>query len=364
MDRSPEPPDEIEDMDPILTADPPSQPLEVPARPPSRPAWVWLTVAAAWLVLFGALVVVVSRAFDLDRHTPFTELVVLTPWLLMLLPVVLAVVLVARAWRTAAAVAAVLAVVGVWQAPTLGIGVDRGPVAAGGQAVTVMTINSLTGFADAQTITDLVRSRKVDVLAVEELTPQLVESLGRAGLNDLLPYQGGRSDWGSSGTAMWSRWPLTVVGDDSADTSFAMPRRQVTLPNGAVVTVSAVHTMSPLPGRVGEWLTDLSGIKGWIDSTQGTQIVLGDFNATRDHAQFRQLLSGSNALTDSAEAAGLAGGAWPGFTWPADKRTVPSFMRLDHVLVTPATVRVETLDVVTVPGTDHRGLVATLVVQK
>jgi Endonuclease/Exonuclease/phosphatase family len=347
MDRSPEPPDEIEDMDSIVTADPPSQPLEMPARPPSRPAWVWLTVAAAWLVLFGALVVVVSRAFDLDRHTPFTELVVLTPWLLMLLPVVLVVVLVARAWRTAVAVAAVLAVVAVWQAPTLGIGVDGGPAAAGGQALTAMTINSLNGLADPTSVVQLVRERKVDILAVEELTPGLVDDLGRAGLNEL-----------------WSRWPLTAVGQDRSGTSFVMPRRQVTLPNGAVVTVAAVHTLSPLPGRVGGWLDDLAAIQGWVATTEGSQIVLGDFNATRDHAEFRALLSGSNGLTDSAEAVGLAGGAWPGFTWPAGKRVVPSFMRLDHVLVTPDTIRVEGLDVVTVPGTDHRSLVATLVVQK
>jgi endonuclease/exonuclease/phosphatase family metal-dependent hydrolase len=131
-----------------------------------------------------------------------------------------------------------------------------------------------------------------------------------------------------------------------------------------VVTVSAVHTMSPLPGRVGEWVNDLAGIRRWVDTTPGTQIVLGDFNATRDHSGFRALLGGPNALTDSAEAAGVTGGAWPGFTWPADKRVVPSFMRLDHVLVTPDTVRVEGLDVVTVPGTDHRGLIATLVVHK
>lgn len=357
-------------MDSTLTTGPPSppSPLSSPARTPARPSsrgpLAWLTVAAAWLVVIGASVVVIARGLSLDRFTPFTQLVVLTPWLLMLLPVVLAVVAALRAWRTAAAVAVLLAVVAVWQAPTLGIGVDRGPPAAGGQPLTVMTINSLNGLADAGAIAQVVRERKVDILAVEELTPRLVDDLGRAGLNDLLPYQGGQSAYGAEGTALWSRWPLTVVGRDRSGTTFVIPRRQVTLPNGALVTVTAVHTLSPLPGRVGGWLDDFASVQGWVDSTQGAQILMGDFNATRDHSPFRALLDGSNPLTDSAEAVGVAGGAWPGFTWPAGKRIVPSFMRLDHVLVTPSTVRVEDLDVVTVPGTDHRGLVATLVVQK
>jgi endonuclease/exonuclease/phosphatase family metal-dependent hydrolase len=52
---------------------------------------------------------------------------------------------------------------------------------------------------------------------------------------------------------------------------------------------------------------------------------------------------------------------WRGVTWPADRHLLPALVRLDHVLVTPQSIGVERLQVVPVPGTDHRAVLADLV---
>jgi endonuclease/exonuclease/phosphatase family metal-dependent hydrolase len=56
-------------------------------------------------------------------------------------------------------------------------------------------------------------------------------------------------------------------------------------------------------------------------------VVAGDFNATRDHRQFRDLLN-SNGYRDAADDAGA--GVLP--TFPAD-RSVGPIARIDHVVL-------------------------------
>jgi len=86
----------------------------------------------------------------------------------------------------------------------------------------------------------------------------------------------------------------------------------------------------------------------------GPQIVAGDFNASRDHRPFRDILAAGFA--DSADIARRR--PWPGFTWPADRRW-PPLMRLDHILVSPG-IRVSEARTVKIPGTDHRAVLAVL----
>jgi endonuclease/exonuclease/phosphatase (EEP) superfamily protein YafD len=90
-----------------------------------------------------------------------------------------------------------------------------------------------------------------------------------------------------------------------------------------------------------------------VRETTGPQIVAGDFNATRDHEPFRQLLDAG--LVDAADARGWT--AWPGMTWPAN-RAFPPVMRLDHVLVSG--FGVQDVSVVEIPDTDHRAVITRL----
>jgi endonuclease/exonuclease/phosphatase family metal-dependent hydrolase len=83
-------------------------------------------------------------------------------------------------------------------------------------------------------------------------------------------------------------------------------------------------------------------------------VVAGDFNASRDHRPFRDLLAAG--FRDCADVSHSR--SWPGFTWPAAGRMLP-VMRLDHVLVSrTATVRMTRA--IRVPHTDHHGVLAAI----
>jgi endonuclease/exonuclease/phosphatase (EEP) superfamily protein YafD len=320
-----------------------------------------LVQVTGWIGVAAGAAVTLARAVGGDQHTPLIELAVLVPLTAVVLACYVPLAATARAWRLAAVGAVLLAVQVAWLLPAFGVGVRTPQRLAGATELRVLEFNALTGLADPEAIMATVRGRRIDVFAVEELTPQLVHGLRDAGLLAELPYHSGAPNWASSGTAIYSRRPLIDLGSIEG-TTFLMPRAALRLPDGTTLTVTAVHALSPLPGRVHAWRWDLSQVAATVAATAGPQLVLGDFNATRDHAGFRKLLEGPLGLTDSAEAVGLLGGAWPGFTWPADQGWLPPFMRLDHVLVTPASIGVRGLDVVPLPGSDHRALVITLAV--
>ena len=83
------------------------------------------------------------------------------------------------------------------------------------------------------------------------------------------------------------------------------------------------------------------------------RVLAGDFNATLDHAELRRLLG--RGYRDAAEQAGVA--LRP--TWPADRSLLPALVTIDHVLADHR-VRVIAVRTVAVPGSDHRGVLADL----
>ena len=87
----------------------------------------------------------------------------------------------------------------------------------------------------------------------------------------------------------------------------------------------------------------------------GPQLVAGDFNASRDHRAFRDILRAG--FVDCADAARQR--HRPGFTWPADRR-YPPLIRLDHVLSSQPGCIVHQARTMRIPGTDHRGVLAVL----
>ena len=84
------------------------------------------------------------------------------------------------------------------------------------------------------------------------------------------------------------------------------------------------------------------------------QVVAGDFNATRDHGPFRELLAAG--FLDCADSS--QNRSWPGFTWPATGRALP-VLRLDHVLVS-RTATVPMTRAIRVPCTDHHGVLTAI----
>jgi endonuclease/exonuclease/phosphatase (EEP) superfamily protein YafD len=224
-----------------------------------------------------------------------------------------------------------------------------------GRTVTVMSLNVGSAGVDSTALLDEAIARKADILALPELGPPGLEALEAAGIEADFPYRSVDVDWVGVGSAIFSRFPLHACGR-LPGSAFYQSAADVTVPGtAAAIRLAAIHIDSPRPGRIPSWrkeLRQLGGVRQDLPGSAAT-ILLGDFNASYDHREFRDLLA--TGFTDAAQATGK--GMTP--TWPAGSG-IPLFVALDHVLVT-ADIGIRSFATVAVPGTDHAGVVAELV---
>src|SRR5262245_31193344 len=137
-----------------------------------------------WLLVVPGAIWALVRLLGLERGWPAVQIVAFTPYaaLASLVPLIIALAT-RRWWAAALAGAACLALVACLVPRTSG-----SPAPSSGVELRVMSTNMLKGAADATVIVDLVRVHRVDVLAVQELTPDAERRLDAAGLSTLLPH--------------------------------------------------------------------------------------------------------------------------------------------------------------------------------
>ena len=322
----------------------------------------------------------VFRAVPVPWPAPVVQLVAFTPW--FVLPAGAAFLLGLRARRPWAALpaGALLALQLLWLFPpdrvadrllarqadppqelfagqNTGEGTGQLPAAE----LTVMTLNAWKGQADAAEVMRLVRENGVTLLAVQELSPALERRLDAEGLGALLPHRISRSRDGAGGGAVYSSRPIVPL--DSVDGSaFHMPTVQLELDAGGrpvSLAVTNVHTKAPVWGRAGQWRSELAAL-GRLAARRGNLLLLGDFNATLDHAEFRQMLQGPEGAGPGGPLvdAGAAALARLVPTWPMDGPPLPGVV-IDHIVTGPQ-VRSGGYSVLPVAGTDHAAVLATL----
>jgi endonuclease/exonuclease/phosphatase (EEP) superfamily protein YafD len=308
-----------------------------------------------WIIAIPLLLVALARALPFDNVVPLPHLVAFTPWATLATLPLLIIALFSRRWVLTLLLAASLAGFVYWMAPFF-VPPDTSTAAdpADPGTLRVMTINALYGQADAQSVVDLVESQNVEVLAVQELTPDFEAALADAGLDELLAqsFTVPAAD-GPGGSGLWSATPLTDE-EQLSGTSFAMPSALVGV-GGTEVRVTVVHPYPPMPTEITTWRTELVELTEQVHGDDTPQILAGDFNATYDHAGFRDLL-GSRFHDATREW-----GSGPAVTWPEGSR-VPALFALDHVVV-EKDMPVSDVVSMQVPDTDHRALMATVVVE-
>lgn len=251
--------------------------------------------------------------------------------------------------RGAAAVGVALSVLSAWDRRHLLPARSRATAGVG--TLTVMQANLWLGRAAAATVVETARAHGVDLLCVQEVTEDCRDALMRAEIDDLLPHRIVVAAPEGAGTGLWSRHPLSGVRELDGFTLAALAAH-VDLPTGGTVAVLSVHPMPPYPYEPDLWLEELRRIRDAVDRLDGPVVVGGDLNATDDHAAFRDLLG--DDLVDAG--AGSRSGPLP--TYPAHKRWIPPLIGIDHVLLRG--IRPLRVVTVPVPGSDHRGLIATV----
>jgi endonuclease/exonuclease/phosphatase (EEP) superfamily protein YafD len=296
----------------------------------------------------GALAV---RFVPIDHHVVLM-LAAASPYLTIAAPVSVLLLALSRRWLVTTVACCLTVALLVVQLPRY-LGPEPGVAAS--VSVRVMTANLGLGLADAQAVTDSARDL-ADVLVVQELTPDAVSRLSAAGLDNTFPHHTLKPHDVASGVGVWSRYPIV---QSTPIPGYEMPQLRTSIRiDGVVVdpTVVSVHLSGPWPQPINDWRSDLAKFGATLDQLAndaglGAVIVAGDFNSTTDMRPFRDLLG--DGYRDAAEQAGA------GMTrsYPS-RRWAPPLLGIDHILVYNCDATAART--VSIPGSDHRGLVATI----
>ena len=223
--------------------------------------------------------------------------------------------------------------------------------------IRVLSSNLRHGQADAGRFVGLAAS-SADIITVSELTAEAVTRFREAGIRKTFPYSILIARPGAEGMGLWSRYPLTGLRPPKYANNFIAARVRVPgVRNNPLV--ASVHLMSPLAGGAdtfGEWNDRITAARSeFADYAQtagpAAVIIAGDFNATPDMRQFRDLLDVGYRDAVNQTGAGFSPTYSP---HPA----IPPLITIDHVLTRNSTA--QSIRAVDIPRSDHRALLATI----
>ena len=302
-----------------------------------------------WVLAAGFGLWALVRLTGLERGTPLIQLISFTPYAV---PGALLTALLAAAtgrWAAAAVATLAFAALGAVVVPR----VLRGPPPPAGPTLRVMAANLLNGGGDARAGVEHVMVDDVEVLALVELTPEAVEALDAAGIAELLPYRALHPTGRYRGSGLFSRHPLGEPVRREHPCGATQTSARLTVPGcGHDIVIEAAHPCAPNTFDTACWEADLRAQPpATHDGPIG--VVLGDFNATLDHASLRRFLR-----TGYHDAAALLGkGLVP--TWPFKVYVMP-WITIDHVFL-DRRAGVARYGTRPVPHSDHKAVFAELV---
>jgi endonuclease/exonuclease/phosphatase family metal-dependent hydrolase len=291
------------------------------------------------------------RTADPKLGYPWVALIAYTPYAAIAAVVPVAVALLTRRWGALAVAVAALALLGAAVVPRSFSG--QPAPATDGPTLRVLSANVLNGNADPKALVELVRRERVDVLSVQELTASAAAGMNAAEIATLLPHRALALAPGSAGGGLYSRPALRPTAEGLQGVGATrMPRAVVAVPEAPPVDLSVVHPNPPTSSSAAErWESILAEAPPPSDGER-LRILAGDFNATLDQAQFRELLDAGYVDAANAVGAGFEG------TWNA-RRWMPPPVAIDHVLVDPR-IHVDAASVHELPGSDHHAVFAEL----
>lgn len=314
-------------------------------------------MAAAVVLGLPAAIVTFSDLLGVDHRTPFVQAIAFRPQIAAALFALGALMLVlSRRHWLAALTLGLVGVLGLGMVLPRAVG-SPATGGTGGPELTVFTASAYLSRADPDGLASLITSRTPDVVVLPEARGTLRDSLQQALVDESGGEEGQSGYRAFTADARRDDSPMTVFVRRSVGRPTVTPNRDTEFPSlvvdlpdvdGQAVRVVATHPQSPRPGDTDAWSHDIAALSRWCTGERPT-IVAGDLNATLDHAGLRAATEG---CTDAASAVGegLVG------TWPS---AAPRLLgaQIDHVLVAggPQARQVDVLDV---PGSDHRGVLA------
>jgi len=219
-------------------------------------------------------------------------------------------------------------------------------VATGAPDLRIAHLNVLQPNARHADVLMAIRHADADLVSVQEVSPQWAAAL-RTGLGDEYSYQLVTPRTNCYGIALFSRLPLrkaqVIV---LAGAPFIEAEVEA---DGGRVRVFIAHATSPgSPGQFFRRNAQLGALAERIADGALPTVLIGDLNTVHWDDAYRRLCadSGLRPLNHSRMA-----------TWPSIGPL--AFIPLDHALVR-GPMRASTVDTFNIPGSDHRGLLASL----
>ena len=306
----------------------------------------------AWTAAVPCAIWALIRVLGFESGFPLVPAMAYTVYVIPFAVLATLVAAVLRRWVPAAvAAAAALALIAVVAPRAVG-----GPDDVEGRSLRVLSSNVLRGGAEVDQLIALIEERDVEVLTLQEVTPEFRDEFEEAGGGRLLPHSALAVREGVSGSAIYSRYPL----EPGPEGEYATQNRATArIAPGLSVGIFSAHPILPsTAANIEDWKEGLRAMPG--PGFEGVPwLLLGDFNATLDHAEFRDLLDRGYADAGERMGEGLRA------TWPA-RRTRGRYLpvTIDHLLFEDDRFGVRDYEVLELDDTDHRPVYGELVVKE
>jgi endonuclease/exonuclease/phosphatase (EEP) superfamily protein YafD len=313
----------------------------------SGPGLTTAVDVAAWTIVAGVGAIMVTQAFGWTVTTLVVVAQSLTPYL----GIVVVTVALLALWARRLVLATVAAAVG------FGIVVSGTPLAfpseqpdpiSSAAGLEVASVNLLYRNDRIADVAGQMDQLTADVIVLTEYTEEHQAALLASPVAERYPYRTDRAGPRGDGVAIWSAMPVDVA--EHPDTDSTSIDVTVSGPDGDVRVV-AVHFPTPLDDFA-SWGHDLRTAAEIGRTADGPTLLIGDFNASYWHPDFRNVLHAGFVDAHTAAGSGFST-SWP-TTWP-----IPPFVRLDHALTIGGLVATDVEDV-DVAGSDHLGMIVTV----
>jgi endonuclease/exonuclease/phosphatase (EEP) superfamily protein YafD len=238
----------------------------------------------------------------------------------------------------------------------------RWPVRTTPPEFTVLTHNVLHNNEDVDALVASIEEHEPDFFGLRELAGPMAQVLEPRFAKQ---YPHHRVE---PGCGFWSRYPILAYERFQLVEGQGSWAQQLVLDvEGYEVTVLSVHPRSPpaygfplseLPRRLPEALADegrdadLQALVGRLGEIEGPLVVIGDFNATDQHALYGPL---TRHLRDAHRECGWG----MGFTYSRWPEVGQALWRIDYVFHSPELVALDTRTG-DYAGSDHRPVIARL----
>ena len=168
-----------------------------------------------------------------------------------------------------------------------------------------------------------------------------------------MPQRALRPRPGFDGTGLYARLPLRTAPGPHGTHVRDHGRSREPAGRGAAGALRRPRAGAHLTRRGERLARDMRALPPTGDG--GLRVLAGDFNATLDHAELRRPARTAATATPAEQAGGGLR-----TTWSTEASPLPPTVTIDHVLA-DRRVRVASARPVTIPGSDHRGVLAELV---